>query len=199
MRSAYETPSCPCPYCGASEAGPHEDTSIRSDYDRAYGWYKPGSPAGSTANVDDDGNHITWKEADTAYRAKHGVGPRYLTGVTDMTDLREKIEDILYGEIYEKRECVCGRDEALEAILDLLRESVKPLEWGRAEKTGMNLQADCSFGRYYIDLRAGYGWMWWRPASGPAHMGIEASEEAAKAAAQADYTRRILSTMGLDQ
>lgn len=24
---------------------------------------------------------------------------------------------------------VCGRDEALEAIFDLLRESVKPLEW----------------------------------------------------------------------
>ena len=103
MRSAYETPSSPCPYCGtdcdadwvdvgvgmvqagpyhcvncgASEAGPHEDTSARDDYDRTYGWYKPGSPAGETANVDDDGNHITWKEADTLYRAKNGVAPRY--------------------------------------------------------------------------------------------------------------------------
>lgn len=68
---------------------------------------------------------------------------------------------------------------------------VKPLVWGQAEKTGMNLQADCPFGRYYIALRGGYGWMWWRPASGPSHMGIERTENAAKAAAQADCEHRI--------
>jgi len=59
----------------------------------------------------------------------------------------------------------------------------------------MTLQADCPFGRYYIALRGEYGWMWWRPASGPSHMGIEASEESAKAAAKADYERRILDAL----
>lgn len=72
---------------------------------------------------------------------------------------------------------------------------VKPLSWGKAEEDGMNLQADCPFGRYYLALRGEYGWTWWRPSSGPAHMGIEPTEEAAEAAAQADYERRILSAI----
>ncbi|AUQ89836.1 hypothetical protein PhaeoP24_01208 [Phaeobacter inhibens] len=46
-----------------------------------------------------------------------------------MTDLREKIEDILYDEIYLERECICGRDEAVDAIIALLRESIDPLDW----------------------------------------------------------------------
>ena len=75
------------------------------------------------------------------------------------------------------------------------RFRVKALSWGRAEKSGMNLQADCPFGRYYIALRGEHGWMWWRPASDPSHMGIEPSEEAAKAAAQADYEARILAAL----
>lgn len=103
MRSAYETPSMPCPYCGvdttadwcdvgvgmvqvgpyhcmncgATEAGPYDKKEDREDYDEEFGWYKPGSPPGSSANVDDDGKLIGWKEADTLYRAKYGVPPRY--------------------------------------------------------------------------------------------------------------------------
>lgn len=103
MRGPYETPTEPCPYCGtdcdadwcdvgvgyqqvgpyhclgcgASEAGAYEDAESRDDYDRATGWYRPGSPAGETANTDAEGNIIGWKEADGLYRAKHGVPPRY--------------------------------------------------------------------------------------------------------------------------
>ena len=98
-----QEPTCPCPYCGtechadfcdigvghqqvgpyhcaggfASEAGPYEDTESRPDYDPKFGWYRPGSPAGETANVNDLGHHISWQEADTLYRAEHGVAPRY--------------------------------------------------------------------------------------------------------------------------
>lgn len=102
MRSAYETPALPCPYCGtpceadwcdvgvgmvqsgpyhcvscyACEAGPHCKTD-RDDYDPETGWFKPGSPPGSSANVGPDGRPIGYKEADTLYRATRGVSPRY--------------------------------------------------------------------------------------------------------------------------
>jgi hypothetical protein len=66
-----------CEKCGASEAGPHENANGRPDYDSATGWYLPGSPAGESANVDDSGRHISWQEADSLYRAKHGIPPRY--------------------------------------------------------------------------------------------------------------------------
>lgn len=105
MRSAYETPPTDCPYCGAeceadwcdvgvgmvqcgpyhcekclaSEAGPYDDYQSRKDYDPEFGWYLPCSPAGSTANVDGEGNVITHIEADDIYRATYGVGPRRWT------------------------------------------------------------------------------------------------------------------------
>lgn len=85
--------------------------------------------------------------------------------------------------------------DRIEALEVKLARAVKPLSWGKSEKSGMNLQADCAFGRYYISLRGEYGWMWWRPASGPAHMGVETTEDQAKAAAQEDYERRILSAL----
>ena len=66
-----------CDKCGASEAGPFEDYKSRPDYDANTGWYRPGSAPGDHANLDDDGNHISWKEADSLYRIKRGVAPRY--------------------------------------------------------------------------------------------------------------------------
>lgn len=66
-----------CDACRASEAGAYENTEERPDYDRNTGWYRPDSPPGEHANTDEDGNHISWQEADTNYRAKHGVAPRY--------------------------------------------------------------------------------------------------------------------------
>ncbi len=66
-----------CLDCGASEIGPHDERrELTADEERT-GWYAPGSPAGSSANVDADGNIIKWFEADTLYRASLGVEPRY--------------------------------------------------------------------------------------------------------------------------
>ena len=106
MRGAYETPAQPCPYCGAdceadwcdigvgmvqvgpyvclacmaSEASAYNDArDARYDYDPATGWYQPGAPLDTLANQDEQGQPISWQEADTRYRAKHGVGPRYHT------------------------------------------------------------------------------------------------------------------------
>lgn len=67
-----------CEACGASEIGPHDDASrALSVTERKTGWYGPGSEPGSTANVDDEGRHIRFFEADTLYREKCGVAPRY--------------------------------------------------------------------------------------------------------------------------
>jgi hypothetical protein len=101
MRGAYETPSEPCPYCGEQceadwcdvgvgmiQSGPYHCTSClavergpfdedREDYDENTGWYKPGGAPGQSANVGLDGRPIGHKEADTLYRAEHGVPPRY--------------------------------------------------------------------------------------------------------------------------
>ena len=74
---------------------------------------------------------------------------------------------------------------------------VKPLSFGRAEKSGMNLQADCAFGRYYIAVRPDGVWLWWRPASGPAHHGSATSENEAIKQCQADYKHRILSAIDM--
>lgn len=68
-----------CERCGASEIGPFDDERPLTDRERDTGWYAPGAPAGSSANVDEVGNHIRYFEADTLYRESLGVKARYDT------------------------------------------------------------------------------------------------------------------------
>lgn len=104
MRSAYETPDSPCPYCGTSceadwcdvgvgmvQCGPYycekcgaseasafaEDRETRADYDRSTGWYRPGAPLDSLANADADGKPLGWRQADNEYRISQLVEPKY--------------------------------------------------------------------------------------------------------------------------
>lgn len=65
-----------CEACLASEIGPYDKPVDLTEEERRVGWYKPGSPAGSSANVDAEGRHITHEEADALYRASKGVPPR---------------------------------------------------------------------------------------------------------------------------
>ena len=66
-----------CEACGASEIGPYDKPVPLTEEERRIGWYGPGKPAGSSANVDDQGRHLRHFEADTLYRASRGVAPRY--------------------------------------------------------------------------------------------------------------------------
>lgn len=66
-----------CEACGASEIGAYDKDRVLTAEERKCGWYAPHSPAGSSANVDEDGKHIAWHEADTLYRVSLGVKPRY--------------------------------------------------------------------------------------------------------------------------
>lgn len=91
---------------------------------------------------------------------------------------------IFYGQV---------RD-AWNTRADLAKPKVKPLVWGDAERNGMTAQADCPSGRYYIADRGEYGWLWFRPNTAPSG-GRCKDEQAAKAAAQADYEKRILGAL----
>ena len=66
-----------CEACGASEIGPRDDPRDLSPTEKHTGWYAPGSPPGSSANVDGEGRIIRHFEADTLYRRENGVAPRY--------------------------------------------------------------------------------------------------------------------------
>lgn len=101
-RGAYETPEVPCPYCatacaadwcdvgvglvqcgpyrcdacGASEIGPYDTERPLTDDERRTGWYAPGSPAGSSANVL-GGQIVDHRTMKAAYQAEFAGNPRY--------------------------------------------------------------------------------------------------------------------------
>jgi len=66
-----------CQRCGASETSPYDEGRELTDSEKATGWYEPGTPAGSAANVDEDGRIIPFWQADNLYREAHGVAARY--------------------------------------------------------------------------------------------------------------------------
>jgi hypothetical protein len=66
-----------CEACGASEIGPYDDPRPLTKEEEDKGWYAPNSLPGSSANIDEDRRIIRHFEADTLYRLKQGVAPRY--------------------------------------------------------------------------------------------------------------------------
>ena len=66
-----------CECCGASQIGPNDEARPLTPTEHKTGWYAPDTPAGSSANVDEAGNHIRYFEADTLYRQSLGVEARY--------------------------------------------------------------------------------------------------------------------------
>lgn len=66
-----------CEACGASQIGPYDAPRWMTKSEERTGWYAPGTPAGSSANVDESGRHIQYFEADTLYRASVSVAARY--------------------------------------------------------------------------------------------------------------------------
>lgn len=61
-----------CPNCGASEIGPHDVTVPLSAEEIDKGWYKPGSPPGSSANVI-GGKHVSHQVMRDTYK-RHFTG-----------------------------------------------------------------------------------------------------------------------------
>ena len=116
--------------------------------------------------------------------------------------LRHKIEEAIrmhtesgyYGG-------VLGVRAAADAILDVIREGVKQLQWEAEHDFYCSELFECEtgFGKYSAFLAVGnsdYSWCLEDGPDMPEQHGLT-SLEAAKAAAQADYTRRILSALGL--
>ena len=169
-----------------------------------FGFNGGGEPDGTYCTMKTgDPNEQFWVPYDTTLALVAEAYEAAAEFARDTADQEQADDGVVWADLAQVMDAIesCTPADALaarEARDKQVREEalrVKPLVWGRAEKSGMNLQADTPSGRYYIALRAEYGWMWWRPASGPAHMGIEPTEKAAKDAAQADYERRILSAL----
>lgn len=89
-----------CERCMASEIGPHDvKTRKISKEEERTGWYEPYTEAGSSANIDDDGRHISYQEADTLYREKCGVAPRY------NKKRKPNMNKLLFGDDIIEYEC----------------------------------------------------------------------------------------------
>lgn len=122
-----------------------------------------------------------------------------------MTDLREEIAKAVakqrHSENCQDEWWVDTCDERMsDAIIALLRESVKPLEW-HGPMCGI-----WSAGKRFRDDNDAYKIIWdlgknetYTAYFGNDRLGVFSTLEAAKSSAQADYSRRILSAIGLDQ
>lgn len=123
-----------------------------------------------------------------------------------MTDIREKLADAIeagMGNVHDM-DTTFGQyaEAAADAIIDALPSLVKPMKW-RESDTG-DWICDTVFGRYQIQ-RGAARWCCMcamgvrhRP-SGDEGPTWHRTEVAAKAAAQSDYTRRILAALGVEQ
>ena len=65
-----------CDECGASEIGPYDAERPLSDAERKAGWYGPGQPAGSTANVI-HGRVVSHVQARAAYQREFAGNPMW--------------------------------------------------------------------------------------------------------------------------
>lgn len=62
-----------CMTCHATEIGPYDDPRALSERERKSGWYEPGRPPGSSANVI-GGKVVDHKTMRSAYEARFGNG-----------------------------------------------------------------------------------------------------------------------------
>lgn len=111
--------------------------------------------------------------------------------------LRDKIAEAVREAIDNVHDMDVTFDDyaqaSADAILDVIREGVKPLEWVDLHGDGSLYQTSNDHPLSYhaaINQRGRLGW--W-------YFGFHQTLDAAKAAAQDDYTRRILSALGIDQ
>lgn len=65
-----------CEACGASQIGPYDQERLLTDKEKETGWYGPGQPPGSSANVI-DGKVVSSKEMLRVYKATFTGNPRY--------------------------------------------------------------------------------------------------------------------------
>lgn len=109
--------------------------------------------------------------------------------------LREKVADAIYDAIDNVHDIDVTFDHyaqaSADAVISVIAESVEPLEWKQSWAWGLDIWTADGF---EISYSEDLGW-WIKGVDFDAFAPV--SLEAAKAAAQADYTRRILSALGL--
>lgn len=118
-----------------------------------------------------------------------------------MSDLADKIAQVICEDRAVDNWQTCPSDYDLaQAIIDALPGLVKPLEWGEEGTWGSqpSYHADSAFGWLMLvdHTQHGNGFRVYPPWEEPEEK--HPTLEAAIAAAQADYTRRILAAFGVE-
>lgn len=123
--------------------------------------------------------------------------------------LRDKIAEAVEADFYATYRGDKSFSDTADAILDVIREGVKPLEWDWRTDYGMICQAKTPIGTYSIhqdeDSAGGALFMYLHLTDDGdcTRYAVEwhgyFEPEELQAIAQADYTRRIISALGIDQ
>ena len=111
-------------------------------------------------------------------------------------DTPERIWADPEGHDFDKVDLGVGNTEYIRADLARAAPTVKPLEW--CDLSDSHSNAHALFGAYYNIHRSRTGKSWVVTSvcrRGSDTLGFSENAEEAKAAAQADYERRILSTL----
>jgi hypothetical protein len=120
-----------------------------------------------------------------------------------MTDLREQIASTICGDrAVDNWDATDADYETADAILELLKGAVKPLKWEDARFCDTPREtAESLLGTYEVLLWANGDFGGSVPVDDPENSNTEfggaATMEEAKAAAQADYSTRILAALGV--
>jgi hypothetical protein len=118
-----------------------------------------------------------------------------------MGDMRDKISDILWDEVYVSRGDVCGIEDAADSIIAALPDMVKPLEW-EGEDDGLCTAStvyglkysitDTWTGKYQVYLYMDEEEI--ERIEGPAE-----DLETAKSAANSHHVAQIMAALGVKQ
>ena len=113
--------------------------------------------------------------------------------------IRDKIAEAVEADFYATYRGDKSFNDTADAILSVIAESVVKLEWVGCNNSQT---AQTQFGEYLVEFDSeGFGWGFWSPDLDidydPCGGNWWPTSDDAKAAAQADYTRRILSGIGL--
>lgn len=117
-----------------------------------------------------------------------------------MTDLREKLADIIYEKVYGKWQDEDGHETAADAIIAALPDMVVPLVWRGHNEVG---HGRCNygfgaFGHWYAVSKAGKLWncMTYVDCK-PFQIGYFQTKDEAQAAANAHHRATILAAFGV--
>lgn len=112
-------------------------------------------------------------------------------------NLRDKIADAVEADFYAIYRGDRSFNDTADAIFDVIAESVVPLEWVEVKFLSSWFYAKTEVGKYRCGWSHHRGFYFTMSDNDVVGLTNMKSLDAAKDATQADYTRRILSALGI--